>query len=49
MGVPGGKNREIYALGECPRLHNGQKSQLVEQMKEAREPKAELQPNGRGQ
>lgn len=41
MGVPGGKEQEVCALGGgCPCLHNGQKSQLVEQMKEAKEPRA---------
>lgn len=39
MGVPGGKNQEIYALGGCPPLQSGQKSQLVQQMKEAKEPR----------
>lgn len=33
MGVPGDKNPEVYALGRCPRLQNGQKSQLVEQIR----------------
>lgn len=31
--MPGGKNQEIYALGGYPRLQNGQKSQLVEQIR----------------
>lgn len=36
MCMPEGENQEIYALGGCPPLQNGQKSQLAEQIRQKR-------------